>query len=155
MYKIKYALKKCKPVLIVVIVLWIMLSIVFVAPVTVSRINATNTGENFMDIFLTNIGNIKENFFTAFKGEYIATYLKGEGYLTIALLILGTIGLLKTLPKNEYTDIEHGSSDWATGGEQYKILSPRKGIILAEKNYLPVDKRGNVNVLIVGRFWFW
>ena len=39
--------------------------------------------------------------------------------------------------------------------EQYKILSPKKGILLAEKNYLPVDKRGNVNVLIVGRFWFW
>lgn len=155
MYKIKYALKKCRPVLIVVIILWIMLSIVFVAPVTVSRINATNTGQNFMDIFLTNIGNIKENFFTAFKGDYISTFLKGEGYLTIVLLILGTIGLLKTLPKNEYTDIEHGSSDWATGGEQYKILNPKKGILLAEKNYLPVDKRGNVNVLIVGRFRFW
>ena len=31
----------------------------------------------------------------------------------------------------------------------------KKGIILAESNYLPVDKRGNINVLIVGRFWFW
>ena len=30
-----------------------------------------------------------------------------------------------------------------------------KGIILAEKHYLPVDKRGNVNVLVVGRFRFW
>ena len=31
----------------------------------------------------------------------------------------------------------------------------KKGIILAENHYLPVDKRGNVNVLVVGRFWFW
>ena len=39
-------------------------------------------------------------------------------------------------------------------GEQYSVLSKKKGILLAEKHYLPVDKRGNVNVLIVGRIWF-
>ncbi|MCI8620767.1 MAG: type IV secretory system conjugative DNA transfer family protein [Clostridia bacterium] len=60
------------------------------------------------------------------------------------------IGFVKTAPKNEYTDIEQGSSDWASKGEQYKVLSNKKGIILAENNYLPVDKRGNVNVLVVG-----
>ncbi len=155
MYKIKYALKKSKPVLIVIIILWIILSIVLVAPLTVSKIDAIGSTQSFMDIFLTNIGNVKENFFKTFGEEYISTFLKGEIYLILVLLVLGTIGLLKTLPKNEYTDIEHGSSDWATGGEQYQILSPKKGILLAEKNYLPVDKRGNVNVLIVGRFWFW
>ena len=56
--------------------------------------------------------------------------------------------------KNEYTDIEHGSSDWSQNGEQYQILNKSKGIILAENNYLPVDKRGNVNVLVVGRIRF-
>ena len=40
-------------------------------------------------------------------------------------------------------------------GEQYQILNNKKGIVLAENNYLPVDKRGNVNVLVVGRFRFW
>ena len=50
----------------------------------------------------------------------------------------------------DYEDIENGSSDWCEGGEQYKILSKNKGIILAEDNYLPVDKIGNVNVLVVG-----
>ena len=65
------------------------------------------------------------------------------------------IGFVKTAPKNEYSDIEQGSSDWSKGGEQYKVLSKNKGIILAENNYLPVDKRGNVNVLVVGRFWIW
>ena len=40
-------------------------------------------------------------------------------------------------------------------GEQYQILSNKAGIILAEKNFLPVDKRGNVNVLVVGRIWCW
>ena len=65
------------------------------------------------------------------------------------------IGLSKAVPKNEYSDIEHGSSDWSEGGEQYRILSKNKGIILAQKNYLPIGKRGNLNVLVVGRFWFW
>ena len=57
--------------------------------------------------------------------------------------------------EGEFTDIEHGSSDWSQRGEQYQILSKNKGIILAEDNYLPLDKRGNVNVLVVGRFRFW
>ena len=39
--------------------------------------------------------------------------------------------------------------------EILKRLDKNKGIILAENNYLPVDKRGNVNVLVVGRFRFW
>ncbi len=58
------------------------------------------------------------------------------------------------MPKHDYADIEHGSSDWANG-EEYSVLSKNKGILLAEKHYLPVDKRGNVNVLVVGRLWFW
>ena len=70
-------------------------------------------------------------------------------------MIIFLVGFFKSTPKNEYTDIEHGSSDWNQKGEQYKILDKNKGIILAENNYLPVDKRGNVNVLVVGRFRFW
>ena len=66
-------------------------------------------------------------------------------YITFLL-----VGFLKALPKSEYDEIENGSSDWCKSGEQYSVLSKNKGIILAEKNYLPVDKRGNVNVLIVG-----
>lgn len=65
------------------------------------------------------------------------------------------IGIGKAFPTHEYQDIENGSSDWCEGGEQYKVLHKSKGIILAEKNYLPVDKRGNVNVLVVRRFWCW
>lgn len=155
MYKIKHALSKSKPVFIVVIVLWVILSIVLIAPGTVSVIDAKGTNNTPVDLFMINAGNITGNLSKAFGSKYISAFGKGELYLTIALLFLASFGIIKSLPKNEYTDIEHGSSDWATGGEQYKILSPKKGILLAEKNYLPVDKRGNTNVLIVGRFWFW
>ena len=70
-------------------------------------------------------------------------------------LLIIIVSIIKNAPKNEYSDIEHGSSDWSQRGEQYQVLSKNKGIILAENNYLPVDKRGNVNVLVVGRIRFW
>lgn len=155
--KIKRALKKSKFVWIVVAVMWIALSIIFVAPLSVTIADAASSDDFmqvFMDDFLINFTDIGGNFEECFSEEYRATYLKGELYLTIVLIIVAFYGVMKTLPKNEYTDIEHGSSDWARG-EQYDVLSNKKGIILAEKHYLPVDKRGNVNVLVVGRFRFW
>ena len=159
MYKIKHALSKSRPVFIMILILWIILSIVFIAPIAVSKVEATIGGTLNQDTFFgslwDNFSNIKGNMHKVLTPNYIKTFLKGELYLIVALIFLAGIGLFKSLPKNEYTDIEHGSSDWATGGEQYKILSPKKGILLAEKNYLPLDKRGNINVLVVGRFWFW
>ena len=94
------------------------------------------------------MGNI---FSQGATGTYFSTLL----IATIFYAIFFFIGFVKSAPKNEYTDIEHGSSDWSQRGEQYQILNKNKGIILAEDNYLPVDKRGNVNVLVVGRFRFW
>ena len=155
MYKIKHALKKGKKVFIMVAILWVLLSIVLIAPGTISLIESQETGQSIGDLFFANAGDILGNIGKVFAGKYIKTFAKGELYLALGLLFCAVVGILKMLPKHEYTDIEHGSSDWATGGEQYQILSNKKGIILAEKNYLPVDKRGNVNVLIVGRFWFW
>ena len=158
-YKIKYILKKSKPVFIISTVLWVVLSVVLVVPISLSIVDATTDGNldvnNFMTALTTNLGNIFKNMQNVFNEKYIHTFLKSEAYLTIALFLFTLIGFIRMLPKNEYTDIEHGSSDWAEKGEQYKILHPRKGILLAEKNYLPVDKRGNTNVLVVGRFRFW
>ena len=159
-YKIKYALKKSKEVFIISIVLWIIISIGLIMPVTKGIIDAKNEENKFdINVFITSFGenyaNIFETIKSTFGQEYRMTLLKGEGYLAIAIFLFTIIGMIKMMPENEYRDIEHGSSDWAENGEQYKILSRNKGILLAEKNYLPVDKRGNVNVLVVGRFRFW
>jgi len=155
--KLKRALSKSKFVWIVVAVMWVALSIILVAPLSVTIADASNSDDFmqvFMDDFLVNFTDIGGIFKECFSDEYRATYLKGELYLSVVLIIVAFYGVMKSLPKNEYTDIEHGSSDWAKG-EQYDVLSNKKGIILAEKHYLPVDKRGNVNVLVVGRFRFW
>ena len=71
-------------------------------------------------------------------------------YYTVFFIVCIIIGIIKSKPTGEYYNIEHGSSDWSEHGEQYKVLNKNKGIILAEDNYLPIDKRGNINTLIVG-----
>ncbi len=157
-YKIERTLKKSKNVIVIVAVLWVLLSIVLVSPITVSIVEATENGifnfGDFIEKMFSNIIDMGGNLGKIFKSEYIEIFWKTEGYTSILLLICAVVGFIKMMPKNEYTDIEHGSSDWATG-EQYEVLSKKKGILLAENHYLPVDKRGNTNVLVVGRIRFW
>ncbi len=158
-YKIEAALKKSKKTLIIAGILWIFFSIVFVMPIAISIVEASTNNVFNVGIFIqslfTKITDIGNNLGKVFTEAYISTFFTTLGNFTIIYLICATIGVIKAKPKNEYTDIEHGSSDWAENGSQYKVLSKNKGIILAENNYLPVDKRGNVNVLVVGRIWFW
>ena len=157
-YKVKKTLKDNKKSMIVIGVVWIASIILLASPIAHSIVNATNNGIFNFGTFLENIGPDLVSFNTitkVFAEEYIGTFLKTTLYTTIFYAILTVIGLFRSKPKSEYTDIEHGSSDWSEGGEQYKVLSKHKGILLAQDHYLPVDKRGNVNVLVVGRIWFW
>ena len=157
-YKIKSALKKSKMALIIAVAIWIALSILLSAPIAVSvkesTINGIFDSSKFFEVLFSSFSTIGSNISKIFLPSYSQIYWKVEGYVTIGVLILLAIGIVKSMPKNEYSDIEHGSSDWASG-EQYSVLSKKKGILLAENHYLPVDKRGNVNVLVVGRFWIW
>ena len=109
----------------------------------------------FIEILPNNITNPFGTLASLFANGAANNFISSLLVFTVAYLVVFFIGFSKSAPKNEYTDIEHGSSDWSQRGEQYQILSKNKGIILAEDNYLPLDKRGNVNVLVVGRFRFW
>ena len=159
-YKLKGAIRKNKKSFIVCAILWLVLVIVFVAPFSFSTFEASTSGKFSLDIFInkltTNITNPFKTITSVFTTEGA---LDGFGSLllgfSICYLVLFFIGFSKSAPKHEYTDFEHGSSDWSQRGEQYEVLSRNKGIILAEDNYLPLDKRGNVNVLVVGRIWIW
>ena len=104
------------------------------------------------------LGNPMKAFWKCFEQEpvnYLDTYVNAVGITAGIGMLCALMGLVKAIPTHEYEDIENGSSDWCEGGEQYKILNKKKGIVLSEKNYLPVDKRGNVNVLVVRRVWCW
>ena len=152
--KIKRAIKKSKTKIAVVGILWVIISIVFVAPISVTIQDATIGGTfdltDFLDNLYVNMGSLFSSIFKAFSLAYIGNFFSTLIKFTIIYIIAATVGIIKMWPKSEYDAIEHGSSDWCEGGEQYKVLSAKKGIILAEKNYLPVDKRGNVNILVIG-----
>ena len=153
MNKMKKAFEKNKKYLILFLVLWIVLEIVLIAPMSVAIAESSMQGKFDLAFFIENLGK-EVSSFTAITRIGSAgagsAFGKGTLWLTILCLVVTAIGIIKSKPKNNYEDIENGSSDWCEGGEQYRILNKNKGIILAEDNYLPVDKRGNVNVLVVG-----
>lgn len=159
-YKIKGAIRRNKKAFIVYIIIWFIMAIFLIPSLTYSYAALTRVpGNNSLQIAMQQLAETIMNPIHAFDcvikfkvvPEYIGTLLGA----TLIYSIFFFIGFVKSAPKNEYTDIEHGSSDWSKKGEQYKILNKNKGILLAKNNYLPVNKRGNVNVLVVGRFWFW
>lgn len=157
-YKMNKVGKNFRKNLILFIIVWCILTILFVAPVSFAIKEANVNGGFEPSIFVQNVIPAIISFTSIFKvlsAEYIGTFFSTALFFTAGFAIVVIIGLAKSAPKNEYSDIEHGSSDWSENGEQYKILNKNKGIILAQKNYLPIDKRGNVNVLVVGRIRFW
>lgn len=158
--RFKKAIIKIKGKLIVASILILIIIGWGVAPFSVSIKNALSVQEGFAwDVLFLDIGKYITAPFDAVKLCFTETYWFSFWYVTKWFLLFYAIfifiGIAKAFPRHEYDDIEHGSSDWSENGEQYKVLSKRKGIILAEKNYLPIDKRGNVNVLVVRRFWCW
>lgn len=173
--KLKRALIKIRGKLIVAAILVLIIIFWAVAPLTASIAQSWETQyDEYGYVILDNEGNETREFnwetFLLDIGEYIthpweavaicfSQYLSSYFYVIKWFLafygIFVFIGVARAFPKHEYEDIENGSSDWSENGEQYKVLSKNKGIILAEKNYLPTDKRGNVNVLVVRRFWCW
>ena len=153
MNKIAKKIKENKKTIIVGLVLWITFFIVLVLPLTCSMHAAKSSGEFDLDRFVKvypQAMNPIRAFAYIFSRGLFGKFISNLFITTLVITFFVTLSIIRAKSKGEYEDIEHGSSDWSTNGEQYKVLSDKKGIILAEKNYLPVDKRGNVNVLVVG-----
>ncbi len=156
-YKIQGAIKKNKITFILAAILWLFLAIVLIMPLARGWDVAMQAEKFDVTTFSSVVGETMTQPFIniAELGSYWNSFISILWKYTLFFLGVLLIGVIRTAPKNEYADIEHGSSDWCERGEQYKVLSPKKGLLLAEKNYLPVDKRGNVNILVVGRFRCW
>ncbi|MBO4816042.1 MAG: type IV secretory system conjugative DNA transfer family protein [Clostridia bacterium] len=153
-YKIEGALKKSRITIIVAIILWFLMAIVFIMPMTCAKYTTTLLGYfdsgKFGDVFGKIAGSPILGFKTLIKYNLILEYIKNIFGFSLLYIAVVVIGFIRMMPKHRYDDIEHGSSDWSEHGEQYQVLSKKSGIILAENNYLPLNKRGNVNVLVVG-----
>lgn len=169
--KLRCAFYKVKTKLIVGAVLMLIILILGGAPLSIGITDAIKSGSagtsssvelvNGFDtgVLLFNTGSYIIKPFEAlakcFEPDYFPVFFNVFKVVLFTYIIIAGVGFLKAIPKHEYDDIEHGSSKWAEGGEQYAILSKKKGIVLAQKHYLPVDKRGNVNVLVIRRFRCW
>ncbi len=157
MEKFKSFMHKLKKNMLAYIVVWLIIAILLVAPVTYTITEGMLNGQNWMEALTYNfVGNITKLPITeVFKEPFAKDFLTGMEVFTIIYILILIKAISKTLPKGGYDKIEHGSSDWCEKGEQYKVLSKKEGLLLAKDNYLPVDKPGNINVLIVGRIWCW
>ena len=158
-YKIKGAIRRNKKNFIIFSILWIFIAIVFVSPLCYSYHMATLNGgldvTTFIQTFTSSMTNPFGTIINIFTSGATSSYFSALLVTTIFISLFFFIGFARSAPKNEYTDIEHGSSDWSQRGEQYKVLDKDKGIVLAENNYLPLNKIGNINVLVVGRIRSW
>ena len=161
--KLKWSIHKIKGRLIVSLILLIAIIIGGIAPLSVAIADglANAKGNDVVDwetllYQLKGITKPLEQFGKCIsQSEYRTVFFGVTKVFLLFFAMFVLIGIARAFPKSEYEDIENGSSDWSEHGEQYRVLSKNKGIVLAEKNYLPVDKRGNVNVLIVRRIWCW
>ena len=151
-YKVAGAIRRNKKYFILFGILWLFIAIVLFVPITVGYNTAVIQQDGTVGItaFVDAMKNPFAGFAIIASNNWMGIYLKNLVIFSIIFAIFFIVGVARSSPKNEYTDFEHGSSDWSKNGEQYTVLSNKKGIILAEDNYLPVDKRGNVNVLVVG-----
>ena len=135
----------------VYLILYVLVVIFGVAPISIAYKDALLGRDQFFTLVIEYMQKFYElKFFEAFSPTYFFTFLKVLFIVTIFYTIIFLIGMSKRKNSSGYEKIEHGSSDWCKDGEQYRILSPKEGIILAENNYLPVNKRGNINVMVVG-----
>ncbi len=153
-YKIEGAFRKSRTSIIIAVILWLLLAIVFIIPITCGAYQIQLSGrfdsDAYFNVFTRAASNPILGIKSIFQYHLVLKYLKNLFGFTLFYTVFVSIGIIRLMPKHRYDDIEHGSSDWSLHGEQYRILSKNKGIILAENNYLPLDKLGNINALIVG-----
>ena len=148
----KFNFDKIKKVGIIILILWFLTEIFLISPISVSvgedTVKSVEDTTTVLERLFVNISSFNTitklgKYFTSGKFVFFSVIN------TIFWLIIMSIATIKARD-NEYQDIEHGSADWAKNGEQYTILSKKEGIILAKENFLPLNKNGNINVLVVG-----
>jgi len=152
MEEIQIFVKKNIAPIIILIILWVLACIFIVAPIAKTEVQSMIgffPSTDFFPEFIKNLSQISGLSVLALPAGG-AAFAKHICIFSIIYLAIIAIGVWKSRSKSEFENKEHGSSDWSKGGEQYRVLSRNKGLILAEENYLPLDKKGNLNVLIVG-----
>lgn len=157
-YKTDKVVSTIKKNIWVYLILWLIVAIVLIAPTVYAFVNTSVNGKINATSFLREVVPSILKFTTIVEmpnEKYFVPFIETLGVFTAFYVFKIAQTIKKTLPKSEFDKKEHGSSDWCAEGEQYKVLDKKNGILLAKDNYLPLNKRGNLNVLIVGRIRYW
>ena len=144
------------PITILFLVLCIIILPAFAVAIAYGNFKIIQNREVSISIFMDNLKYSLTNPFWSI-GEVFRLSQVMDAYINIfkIAIFIYYVPILYFMfkpkkKKPEWEKKEHGSAEWAKKGEQYKVLSKKEGILLAKDNYLPVDKRGNINVLVIG-----
>lgn len=114
-YKIEGAMRRNKKYFILFAILWLFIAIVLIVPlVTAFNIPVpTDNSLGALGVFVDAMKNPFKALATLISEGYFIAYVKCLGVFSIIFAIFFIIGVARSAPKNEYTDFEHGSSDWS------------------------------------------
>ena len=150
--------KKCKPALIVLGIVFILLALFFVPSFSRVSYEASLSGDSIysgdsnLNVFMKVVPDVGENLKVAFTKD-TGSYIKALKTFSVFYFAVVIIMLIKAGSKKEYQNIEHGSADWCSDAEAYKILKPKDGMILADGYCLPMNPPPagkNGNILVIG-----
>lgn len=143
--------------LILLFAVWLIIAIIIIPALSLAIVQGSVLASPDIDASLPFVGNltyfISNPFLTLgyiFNPRFFGTYLETLKNFTGIYFLLVVFLAYKYEESKPYDGKEYGSARWSKNGEQYKILSKTSGIILAKDNYLPVDKQGNTNVMVIG-----
>lgn len=155
----KEKLEKLKRIAIVSLIAMVILSIFVIPAIAISIVAGAQYVAPNPTSVLPITSNLKFGITHPFKTigilkaspQGLAVYIRSIRILFYLMLVFAIFMLFKKEEeKDPWENKEHASSRWSKEGEQYSILSKTDGILLAKDNYLPVNKPGNINVMVVG-----
>lgn len=115
--KMQNMAKNLKKHYIFFIIVWLIFAILFVAPIAIAIARTVSGGADFILMKFIEYSIAEISSFTGitrvFTSEYLPFWGKTMLFYTLAYIVLIMIGVYKAAPKHEYTNIEHGSSDWS------------------------------------------
>lgn len=114
-YKVEGAIRKNKKYFILFAILWLFIAIVLIVPIVLAYNMPAPEGSTMgsIGVFVDAMKNPFKGFSDIVANGYMTAYLKTLGGFSIIFAIFFIIGVARSAPKNEYTDFEHGSSDWS------------------------------------------
>ena len=157
MKTIEKIIKLLKKNMMLLVIIWFVLAIGIIPTISMTIAQGSRLASAEIDSSLPFVGNFMyflsspiKTLGYIFNPIYFGTYIETLKTYSAIYFLLAIFLAFKYEEAKPYDGSEYGSARWSKNGEQYKVLSKTSGIILAKHNYLPVDKQGNTNVMVIG-----